>query len=507
MKTIKRNLCRVLPYAAILTVFSACSSSEPDVIAPEDTVEYKLNIDLKIANSLSTKAEGDDTETKDEIKSLCVALFKGDTFQKIVNAEKDVDNWKITVEVEPGNKPDALMAFANVTLSDIETAINGKTLESLTVSSLDETNGVPMTNLITPASNSVKIPAEAYNGSEAVTFTLERVCSQVSVKWNTPEENYQENLKIIGAGESKPQLVIDGWYYTTTDKESYLVRNFPDNVTTTVTDWTAFSETQVYPWSKSTGYTVESFPVLQKDVNENTSIYVAKARELTLATGSPTLVHETTRPTTAYSQKNGVAAVAIKGHYTIDGVNTTLYRFKDNTFYTEDAYWEAMCKDQNVLYKDGNPLTAEELKTYCEATPSYPEYGSAYVTVQLKSDANLDDLTDKDKKAITLDAANSALKAQCGYMEKYNGGSCYFIVPINHKNTLDVSKEGYYGLVRNHSYTIEITKISGFGRGVASDDDYVLDFDSKDGSSSYTISFKAEVAGWVPVDTQHAEIK
>ncbi len=76
-----------------------------------------------------------------------------------------------------------------------------------------------------------------------------------------------------------------------------------------------------------------------------------------------------------------------------------------------------------------------------------------------------------------------------------------FIIPIEHIN----GENPLYGLVRNHSYTLTLKSIAGFGRGVAKEDSPISDMVVPGLSDSYTINASLQVNDWTEI-TQEIDI-
>lgn len=70
----------------------------------------------------------------------------------------------------------------------------------------------------------------------------------------------------------------------------------------------------------------------------------------------------------------------------------------------------------------------------------------------------------ENRKTLTTDEVNSYFYNQIGQCSVYRGGRTYYFFPIRH---LGASGEvGYYGVVRNHIYDCNVTKIAGLGTPV-----------------------------------------
>lgn len=102
---------------------------------------------------------------------------------------------------------------------------------------------------------------------------------------------------------------------------------------------------------------------------------------------------------------------------------------------------------------------------------SVPEGGTATlkdyeVIPQFKSDA---EIYDADHKSVNVADANKALAIDANKAQVRREGRVYYYTPIQHLGT-EEAKLGYYGVVRNHSYKINIQDVSGFGTPVYNPD-------------------------------------
>ena len=115
---------------------------------------------------------------------------------------------------------------------------------------------------------------------------------------------------------------------------------------------------------------------------------------------------------------------------------------------------------------------------------------------------------------VTLDKANYILWKMAGTCVKYDMGAGFFNIPVRHYGyyrasnngeAIDVAKSsvGDYGVVRNHAYTINVTKIEGLATGVGSKLDPIIPpADTKDIFMAYTIN----ILRWAVVPTQDVEL-
>lgn len=84
------------------------------------------------------------------------------------------------------------------------------------------------------------------------------------------------------------------------------------------------------------------------------------------------------------------------------------------------------------------------------------------VIPQIKADA---EIYDKDHNTVDVAEANKDLAIDANKAQVRREGRVYYYTPIRHLAATD-TKLGYYGVVRNHSYKINIQDVSGFGTPV-----------------------------------------
>ncbi len=118
---------------------------------------------------------------------------------------------------------------------------------------------------------------------------------------------------------------------------------------------------------------------------------------------------------------------------------------------------------------------------------------------------------------ISMINANKALMQQVGYCVLYNTGSAYFNIPVKHLgwyragnkqkdeptiNWNDV-RIGDFGVVRNHSYDINVTEILGIGTGIGGHDSPIVPpADTKD----YFVAYRVNILKWAVVPTQSVKL-
>lgn len=119
---------------------------------------------------------------------------------------------------------------------------------------------------------------------------------------------------------------------------------------------------------------------------------------------------------------------------------------------------------------------------------------------------------------ISVTDANRILMQQVGFANFYDNGHAYFNIPVKHYGwyragnpnkdgeAIDWSKVmvGDFGMVRNHSYKVNVTAITGLATGIGGDDDPIVPpADTKD----YYVAYKVNILKWAVVPQQNVELK
>lgn len=76
----------------------------------------------------------------------------------------------------------------------------------------------------------------------------------------------------------------------------------------------------------------------------------------------------------------------------------------------------------------------------------------------------------------------------------YTGGDSVYYIPVEHHTAAGAGKEGYYGVVRNHWYTLNITSFSKVGAGVFSPDEVLIPEGPQD--PLYYLGVNISVLSW-----------
>ncbi|MDE6308957.1 MAG: Mfa1 fimbrilin C-terminal domain-containing protein, partial [Muribaculaceae bacterium] len=112
------------------------------------------------------------------------------------------------------------------------------------------------------------------------------------------------------------------------------------------------------------------------------------------------------------------------------------------------------------------------------------------------------DLTSEDSfEPVSVDSFIAAVDAAQAGREatRYNNGAMYYNIPIGHQatvgNTIDM--EGYYGVVRNHWYKLNITKIMRIGVAVNNPEEIII---PKPEIPEYYLGADINILSWKVLD-------
>lgn len=160
--------------------------------------------------------------------------------------------------------------------------------------------------------------------------------------------------------------------------------------------------------------------------------------------------------------------------------------YKDETGNYKPA---EICKYKGIQYlgaKNVLKVAANEIKnTYCKKdadgsfvsiteddlafatsvpTGSTTQLMDYEVIPQINSKKTIE-LFDNNHNPVTTDVVNKALAAETNKAQVRTEGCVYYYTPIRHLAATDTNL-GYYGVVRNHSYKVNIQEVKGFGTPV-----------------------------------------
>ena len=366
--------------------------------------------------------------------------------------------------------------------------------------------GFVMSNAVYAAGNDKEVVAtpikveniaktkEGLSSVDPVQIQVERVVAKVAV------DNLTEaigTLNTTGLKETiddqeslKLKFVLTGWEVLQ-NQESRLIKNI-DATNWDITGWNAESLKRSY-WAND--YTTKgrtSYQVTALTGKDDEFKYV----EETVNQKAHTL---------ASLQYSGVSPYLLVSGYFVDasdesetpaGVNLVEWYGQK---YTEEGYLNLVAGMEKVSqYYTYNGKTTnekgEEVDEYvsfsAELLKMQPtgtnDWGASAVlkdettqfyTVTFKADGKTIDKATAVTVAEGEENPVVAAIAEFGEVQYWNGGNAYYFVPIKHQeataavaatdNTPEVPATNFYGVVRNHVYKMNISKITGYGTPVA----------------------------------------
>ena len=130
------------------------------------------------------------------------------------------------------------------------------------------------------------------------------------------------------------------------------------------------------------------------------------------------------------------------------------------------------------------------------ATAVLKDKNTEFYTVTFKADGKT--IENATKVTVAEGETNPVANAIASFGEVlyWNGGNAYYYTPILHQtDETENGKNNYYGVVRNHAYNINITKIQGYGTPVA-EPNQLIDQPEKPNEGSTFIAADIVVLDW-----------
>lgn len=168
------------------------------------------------------------------------------------------------------------------------------------------------------------------------------------------------------------------------------------------------------------------------------------------------------------------------------GVKTSMANFS-TIYYRKDDNTVAKITPDMLQFNYKAAAEGETKYTYVELTKEAGEKNTFY-------------LTSAGKEAASVEDVNKAL-ANLGKAKVYNDGRTYYYTDIRHFGKIttedgkDVPSVGAYGVVRNHSYQVVLTSVTGLGTPVY-DPDEVINPETPDEDKESYLAAQIKVLSW-----------
>lgn len=338
----------------------------------------------------------------------------------------------------------------------------------------NEEYAVPVSgHVYTSKEDAEKSPIEIY---------VERVAAKVTTTLNTSLTNWEEGTTATwGEGKWAYKLseklndkydvyaVVDGWSVADANGRATVEKAALSG------DWTN-TLLGINPWT--TGDYHRCFWETSVAFNNGNKVVNQSFEAITARFGNSVYtLPNTPGATTDFKDKmeNSLTKVIVAAH---------LY-YKDDAGVFKPA---EICKYKGIQYlgaKNVLKVVANEIKnTYCKKvgddfvsiteddldfatsvpTGSTTELKDYEVVPQINSKKTIE-LFDNNHNPVTIDVVNKALAAETNKAQVRTKGCVYYYTPIRHLAANEANL-GYYGVVRNHSYKVNIQDVKGFGTPV-----------------------------------------
>lgn len=375
---------------------------------------------------------------------------------------------------------------------------------------------------IDPATNLKETPEEAKADGAPVDIYVERVAAKLTVKESKKEAELSGDGYVLdNATGATMKVVIDGWCANATNESSFYVKNL-DNSWINTSPFDSWTGTHRTFWAKDKNYTgTGDYPsgatytglqykdwsdaTKQADAVEYIFENTIKNSEAQVEGGDNTNV--TTVLVAAHIEyKKSADDTYTKGNiYRHNGIYYTEEGLKDVIVAGCGYYW-FYTKDET---KTWTPLKAEDVTFSFSNLLTATNPGEITVDVTAITKPTIDGVTDivlvkgegtESETDVTTEAI-AALKGSV-YTQNlmgYKDGKCYYQIPIEHLSSKDNAE--FYGIVRNHSYVLTISDITGIGGAVYDPDKELPLIPGKD--KNYYMAAKLNILAWKVV-TQSA---
>lgn len=375
---------------------------------------------------------------------------------------------------------------------------------------------------IDPTKNLKETPEEAKADGVPVDIYVERVAAKLTVKeTKTEAELSGDGYVLDNATGATMKVVIDGWCANATNSSSYYVKDL-DNSWIGDSPFDSWTGTHRTFWAKDQNYTgTGEYP----SGATYTGLQYKKWSDATKQANAVEYIFENTINNSEARVEGGdntnVTTVLVAAHIeykkSADDPYTKGNIYKHNgIYYTEEGLEDVIvagCDYYWFYTKDGKEtwtaLKAENVSFSFSKSSTATNPGEITVDVTAITKPTIDGVTDivlvkgKGTESET-DATTEAIAALKGsvYTQNlmgYKDGKCYYQIPIEHLSSKDNAE--FYGIVRNHSYVLTISDITGIGGAVYDPDKELPLIPGKD--KNYYMAAKLNILAWKVV-TQSA---
>lgn len=308
--------------------------------------------------------------------------------------------------------------------------------------------------------------------------------------WNNGKWTYQLADKLFSKYDVF--VVVDGWSVADANGRATVekvintswAQNLWDKNTLGITPWTTGDYHRCF-WETSVPFEGDN-KVLNKSFN-NISSSIAEGVVYTL----PNTPTKTADFENEKKMENSLTKVIVAAHlYYKDDAGVAhkaeICKYKGIQYLSKEDVLTVVANENKSKYfkkttdtdSEGNPVYTSISKDDLTFATSAPEGSEAKlkdyeVIPQFQPGVEIYDAGHKRLNEAEVAEANKELAKEANKAQVRTEGCVYYYTPIRHLATAE-DKLGYFGVVRNHSYKINIQDVSGFGTPVY-DPDKVID--------------------------------
>lgn len=440
--------------------------------------------------TVSNPAEGTPNTEKPNVTKLTEAIL-------VIKGQSKVAPHSVVAVINSGTT----LGEGALSLTDLR-KVQGNQFYTTTTSTPSKTENFVMANSIyvvkdgkdgkeeyaIPVTGHVETTPEAATNNP-IDIYVERVAAKVNTTcdtdkgwkigtdtWNKNKWTYQLADKLFSKYDVF--VVVDGWSVAdangraTLEKAALVDGTKPKwtDEDLDITPWTTGDYHRCF-WETSVPFVDGTNEVLNKSFDNISS---------TIADGVVYTLPNTPAATTDFTDKmeNSLTKVIVAAHlYYKDDAGVAhqaeICKYKGIQYLSKEDVLTVVANENKDKYfkktinAENKPVYTSISKDDLTFATSAPEGGSATlkdyeVIPQFKSDA---EIYDADHNLVAVAEANKTLAVEANKAQVRTEGRVYYYTPIRHLATTE-GKLGYYGVVRNHSYKVNLQKVSGFGTPV-----------------------------------------
>lgn len=459
--------------------------------------------------------------------------FRSNTVVVLENLEgKGYPNYMVTVLNKPAGftAPQTLDEMEKLLVDGITTTADEKTYFTMSTSSYKRDDNTKY--FVTPITeeNFTLEPVDVGNITNYVEVYVERLAAKVTLDVSSEltsktiegKDGVFYPITSTVAGDDNDETTIAnenlliqflGYKLNGTANKTHIVKN----INTAWTDeelgfaWNKAADFRSF-WGKSFNYGVGTYTY---GVNgDNCPLTYVNLNDNLVEVGKSTYCAENTNTATVLNTEGNnpaaITSILLKA-VVCDAEGNALDLVRYNGVLFEDEQFLSYVL--NVMNSNGNwnVWVAGEDGKYTqldEAGVELVKNGSG-VKVQLKAGQTLYSKNAEGQFEAIADvtAINDKLGATCTGAIGYKGGEMFYNIPIEHLNPIEADattlEEANYGIVRNHHYVINITKLDKVGKGIFTPEEEIVPDDTD--KDTYAIGAKINILSWKVVN-QNVEL-